>query len=111
MREKDVMKIQNIREEMKGLQQIFSSVRLLEAEECRGETARRALEEKGNSTGLEFLEAEAYYVMARYLEIEGKQYVMELVSRLEVNFSEALGEYEKLTGRMIEYDRRVFVLA
>ena len=33
MREKDVMKIQNIREEMKGLQQIFSSVRLLEAEE------------------------------------------------------------------------------
>ncbi len=109
MREKDVMKIQNIREEMKGLQQIFSSVRLLEAEECRGETARRALEEKGNSTGLEFLEAEAYYVMARYLEIEGKQYVMELVSRLEVNFSEALGEYEKLTGRMIEYDRRVFV--
>ena len=27
MREKDIMKIQNIREEMKGLQQIFSSMR------------------------------------------------------------------------------------
>lgn len=56
----------------------------------------RALEEKGNSTGLEFLEAEAYYVMARYLEIEGKQYVMELVSRLEVNFQRHWGSMRSL---------------
>lgn len=57
--------------------------------------ARKALREKTRKTKLEYVNDDMFQVTARYLEIEGKPYVMEAFQRLDVE------EAEKEEGRLV----------
>lgn len=57
----------------------------------------KALHEKTQKTKLEFLDNEVYEVIAKYMEIDGEPYVMELLNRMEEEtFVDSMGR-EKLT--------------
>ena len=50
---------------------------------CANCISRKALKEKCQKTKVEIIDSEIYQVTARYMEIDGEPYVMEMVSKLE----------------------------
>ena len=50
-------------------------------EPCRNCISQRMMEEHGQTSKLEFLSREMYQVTARYVEIDGEPYVMEMLQK------------------------------
>ena len=50
---------------------------------CANCVSRKALKEKCQKTKVEIVDSEIYQVTARYMEIDGEPYVMEMVNKLE----------------------------
>ena len=104
---KDNMTMQEAQEMQKYLANVFQVVRLLDQEAletgkgigepcqrfpgekrskqdaCANCISRKALKEKCQKTKVEIIDSEIYQVTARYMEIDGEPYVMEMVSKLE----------------------------
>ena len=104
---KDNMTMQEAQVMQKYLANVFQVVRLLDQEAletgkgigepcqrfpgekrskqdaCANCISRKALKEKCQKTKVEIIDSEIYQVTARYMEIDGEPYVMEMVSKLE----------------------------
>lgn len=68
----------------------------------------KALCEKTKKTKLEFMDNEVFEVIAKYMEIDGEPYVMELLNRMEEeNFVDSMGR-EKLVEKLTVYNEKLY---
>lgn len=127
---------QQAEEEMRQYRKIFTVVRLLKADEigrmieepehhavgepCRcysfwGKTqpcenciSAVAFKEKTQKCKWEFLDDHIYQVISRYVEIDGVPQVMELVRELDEDTLIDADGREKLVGKMVQYDDKLY---
>ena len=67
---------------------------------CENCISLKALEEKKQTSKIEFLDSDMYQVFARYLEIDSEPYVMEMLKKLDENTLTDEEGYEKLTEKL-----------
>ena len=127
---------QQAEEEMRQYRKIFTVVRLLKADEigrmieepehravgepCRcysfwGKTqpcenciSAVAFQEKTQKCKWEFMDYHIYQVISRYVEIDGVPQVMELVRELDEDTLIDADGREKLVGKMVQYDDKLY---
>ena len=76
---------------------------------CSKCISQRMLEEHGQASKLEFLGEEMYQVTARYVEIDGEPYVMEMLQKQDgKNFIDEEG-CKKLAGSLMKYSHMVYM--
>lgn len=77
-------------------------------ERCENCISARALSKKTKVTKLEIVNDDSYYIIAKYIEIEGKPFVLEMVSQLthETIFG-AYGQNE-LVESILNYNRKLY---
>lgn len=102
MTKQENMTREQAEEELRQLRKVFRSVRLLTQENvcspggrrpcyaqwkrtrpCENCVARRALEEKGRKSKLEYLDKELYQVTASYIQVDGKPCVLEMTQKMD----------------------------
>ena len=98
---KDIMTMQEVQEMKQQLEQVFSIVRLLDGEtletgegieppcqcysiwgkdeRCTNCISRKALKEKRQKTKIEIVDSKVYQVISKYLNIDGKPYILSLI--------------------------------
>lgn len=106
------MTMQEAKQTMRYMESVFDVVRLLEADTlreihygdytskepkapcqcydfwkksspCENCVSIRALEEKNRKVKMEFIDSVLYQVIAKYMEIDGREYVMEMINCLD----------------------------
>lgn len=75
---------------------------------CNNCISVRAFEEKSVRTKLEYLNSEIYEVTARYVEIDGKPYVMELIKKLDEEFLIDLEDRDRIVEKLNGYDEKLY---
>ena len=75
---------------------------------CENCISLKALEEKKQTSKIEFLDSDMYQVFARYLEIDSEPYVMEMLKKLDENTLTDEEGYEKLTEKLIVYSEKLY---
>ena len=106
------MTMEHAKEVMECYKEVFTKVRLLDTNDIQNcqqnNIYLRALEEKSQKTKLEFSGEKIYQVIARYVQIDEKPYVMELVKCLNDDFEMDYSSSEKLIGMLAEYDEKLY---
>ena len=128
---------QQAAEEAKMLEKVFDVVRLLEGDffeqmqddprigvkigmcqcydfwkknkPCENCTSMKAYAEKKQKTKLEFLDADVFLVISRYLEIDDEACVMELVKHLENDTLIDTDGRDKLVGKLKGYQDKLYI--
>lgn len=127
-----VMTMKEAREMIKHLREVFDVVRLLEADslheldennnikycECYEFWNRRhrcdncvsqcAIECKDQRVKLEYLDSDIYEVIAKYLEIDGKKYSLEMLKRIDNEMMSDPGDCEKLVMEMTGFSKKLY---
>lgn len=127
-----VMTMEEAREMMKHLREVFDVVRLLEADslheldennnikycECYEFWNRRhrcdncvsqcAIECKGQRVKLEYLDSDIYEVIAKYLEIDGRKYSLEMLIRINKDVMSDPGDCKKLVMEMTGFSKKLY---
>lgn len=75
---------------------------------CENCISFKALEEKKQTSKIEFLDSDMYQVFARYLEIDSESYVMEMLKKLDENTLTDEEGYEKLTEKLTVYSEKLY---
>ena len=75
---------------------------------CENCISLKALEEKKQTSKIEFLDSDMYQVFARYLEIDSEPYVMEMLKKLDENTLTDEEGYEKLTEKLTIYSEKLY---
>ncbi len=75
---------------------------------CDNCISLKALDEKKQTSKIEFLDSDMYQVFARYLEIDGESYVMEMLKKLDENTLTDKEGYEKLAGKLTVYSEKLY---
>lgn len=75
---------------------------------CENCIAFKALQEKGKGSKLEFMDNSVFQVLADYVEVDGKPYVMEMLKKLDESTLLDTYGYEKLLGRMELYSEKLY---
>lgn len=75
---------------------------------CENCTSLQALYQRTQKTKLEFIEDELYQVTSRYIKVDGRDCVMELVKYMEMDTLVDSRGCEKLVNQLIEYDQRLY---
>lgn len=68
----------------------------------------QALRDKDVHTKLEFIGSQLYEVTARYMEVEGEPYVLELVKRMDDNYMIDENQREKLLRHFGDYHEQLY---
>lgn len=76
---------------------------------CENCTSMKAYAEKKQKTKLEFLDADVFLVISRYLEIDDEACVMELVKRLENDTLIDTDGRDKLVGKLKGYQDKLYI--
>lgn len=76
---------------------------------CENCTSMKAYAEKKQKTKLEFLDADVFLVISRYLEIDDKACVMELVKHLENDTLIDTAGRDKLVGKLKGYQDKLYI--
>ena len=76
---------------------------------CENCTSMKAYAEKKQKTKLEFLDADVFLVISRYLEIDDKACVMELVKQLENDTLIDTDGRDKLVGKLKGYQDKLYI--
>lgn len=128
---------QQVAEEAKMLEKVFDVVRFLEGDffeqmqddprigvkigmcqcydfwkknkPCENCTSMKAYAEKKQKTKLEFLDADVFLVISRYLEIDDEASVMELVKHLENDTLIDTDGRDKLVGKLKGYQDKLYI--
>lgn len=130
-----IMTMQQAQTEMELYKKVFTVVRLLDKREFRLEEndnpggdmelchcydfwkkekpctnciAVRAFEEKSVRTKLEYLDSDIYQVTARYVEIDGQPYVMELLRKMDEEFLVDLENRDRLMEKLSRYNEKLY---
>ena len=104
---------QQAEQEMEQLRKVFSSVRMLTAEQVQageavGDAARQALEEKTTHSQMEYRGQELYEVTALFAQVEGTPCVLELERRLDRIMLLDPEESEQLFNNLAEYRGKLY---
>ena len=75
---------------------------------CDNCISLKALDEKKQTSKIEFLDSDMYQVFAKYLEIDGEPYVMEMLKKLDENTLTDKEGYEKLAGKLTVYSDKLY---
>ena len=75
---------------------------------CENCISLKALNEKKQTSKIEFLDSDMYQVFARYLEIDSEPYVMEMLKKLDENTLTDEEGYEKLTEKLTVYSEKLY---
>ena len=75
---------------------------------CENCISLKALEEKKQTSKIEFLDSDMYQVFARYLEIDSEPFVMEMLKKLDENTLTDEEGYEKLTEKLTVYSEKLY---
>lgn len=75
---------------------------------CENCISLKALEEKKQTSKIEFLDSDMYQVFVRYLEIDDEPYVMEMLKKLDENTLTDEEGYEKLTEKLTVYSEKLY---
>ena len=128
---------QQVAEEAKMLEKVFDVVRFLEGDffeqmqddprigvkigmcqcydfwkknkPCENCTSMKAYAEKKQKTKLEFLDADVFLVISRYLEIDDEACVMELVKHLDNDTLIDTDGRDKLVGKLQGYQNKLYI--
>lgn len=128
---------QQVAEEAKMLEKVFDVVRFLEGDffeqmqddprigvkigmcqcydfwkknkPCENCTSMKSYAEKKQKTKLEFLDADVFLVISRYLEIDDEACVMELVKHLENDTLIDTDGRDKLVGKLKGYQDKLYI--
>ena len=130
-----IMTMQQAQIEMELYKKVFTIVRLLDKREFRLEEndnpggdmelchcydfwkkekpctnciAARAFEEKSVRTKLEYLDSDIYQVTARYVEIDGQPYVMELLKKMDEECLVDLENRDRLMEKLSGYNEKLY---
>ena len=130
-----IMTMQQAQTEMELYKKVFTVVRLLDKREFRLEEsdnpggdmelchcydfwkkekpctnciAARAFEEKSVRTKLEYPDSDIYQVTARYVEIDGQPYVMELLRKMDEEFLVDLENRDRLMEKLSGYNEKLY---
>lgn len=76
---------------------------------CENCTSMKAYAEKKQKTKLEFLDADVFLVISRYLEIDDEECVMELVKHLENDTLIDTDGRDKLVGKLKGYQDKLYI--
>lgn len=76
---------------------------------CENCISMKAYAEKKQKTKLEFLDADVFLVISRYLEIDGEACVMELVKHLENDTLIDTDGRDKLVGKLKGYQDKLYI--
>ncbi len=76
---------------------------------CENCTSMKAYAEKKQKTKLEFLDADVFLVISRYLEIDDEACVMELVKHLENDTLIDTDGRDKLVGKLKGYQDKLYI--
>ena len=75
---------------------------------CHGCVAMDAFLRKAELCKLEFIGDDIYQIMAKYLEIDGKPYVMELLKKMDKNSLIDRKDHERLINSLTGYNERLY---
>ena len=130
-----IMTMQQAQMEMELYKKVFTVVRLLDKREfrleendnpggdmelchcydfwkkekpCKNCIAARAFEEKSVRTKLEYPDSDIYQVTARYVEIDGQPYVMELLRKMDEEFLVDLENRDRLMEKLSGYNEKLY---
>lgn len=76
---------------------------------CENCTSMKAYAEKKQKTKLEFLDADVFFVISRYLEIDDEACVMELVKHLENDTLIDTDGRDRLVGKLKGYQDKLYI--
>lgn len=133
---KDSMTMKQAEEKMECLREVFSVVRLVEGEmlekreaqkeetgtidicqcysfwnkekPCENCISLKSLKEKKQATKLEFLDSDMFQVFSRYVEIDGKPYVMEMLKKLDEDTLVDAAGYGKMVHKLSVYNDKLY---
>ena len=133
--EKDVMSGPEAEEFIEELKKVFSIVRLLDKDNfehmerhynehgevpcqcyeiwkkkspCENCISTKTFADGKQRTKLEFIDSKIYQVISRYIEIDGKPYVMELVSQLDENSLVDADGRNRLLKKLVGYNKELY---
>ena len=75
---------------------------------CQGCVAMEAFLRKAELCKLEFIGDDIYQIMAKYLEIDGNPYVMELLKKMDKNSLIDRKDHERLISSLTGYNERLY---
>ena len=135
MKQQDIMTREQAEIELKCLRDVFSEVRLLDKDymeqlqkkqkehqilpcqwhdflrkehQCEQCSSLAAYLSKKQNTKLEILETDVYFVISRYVEIDGEPYIIEMFKRLHDNSVMDSLERERLVNKLIGYKEKLY---
>lgn len=76
---------------------------------CSDCVAMRALAEKGEATKFELLGSEIFQVLARYIEIDGEPYVMELLKHIDSRMLANMNDYSEFASHIAGYNEKLYI--
>ena len=135
MKQQDIMTRERAEAELACLREVFSEVRLLDKQymeqlqrqqverqklpcqwhdflqkehQCDRCSSLEAFLSKKQNTKLEILGTDVYFVISRYVEIDGEPYVIEMFKRLHDNSVMDTLERKRLVNKLIGYKEKVY---
>ena len=75
---------------------------------CENCVSLKAFEGKTQKTKLEFMDSDIYQVTARYVEIDGQPYVMELLRKMDEEFLVDLENRDRLMEKLSRYNEKLY---
>ena len=136
MNKQDQMTMQEAERKMESLREVFQVVRLVDGEmlmdrekrinagdlsetcqcysfwkkdkECENCSSLLALKEQTQKIKFEFLDLQVFQVISRYVEIDGRPYVMEMIQNLDESIQIDQEGYEKLISKLSGYNEKLY---
>ena len=133
---KDCMTMEQAEQKMECLREVFSVVRLVDGEmlkkraeqsqetdsmdtcqcysfwnktkPCENCISMKSLKEKKQAAKLEFLDSDIFQVFSRYVEIDGKPYVMEMLKKLDEDTLVDTAGYGKMVHKLSVYNDKLY---
>ena len=136
MNKQDQMTMQEAERKMESLREVFQVVRLVDGKmlmdrekrinagdlsetcqcytfwkkdkECENCRSLLALKEQPQKIKFEFLDLQVFQVISRYVEIDGRPYVMEMIQNLDESIQIDQEGYERLISKLSGYNEKLY---
>ena len=136
MNKQDQMTMQEAERKMESLREVFQVVRLVDGKmlmdrekrinagdlsetcqcysfwkkdkECENCSSLLALKEQTQKIKFEFLDLQVFQVISRYVEIDGRPYVMEMIQNLDESIQIDQDGYDKLISKLSGYNEKLY---
>ena len=136
MNKQDQMTMQEAERKMESLREVFQVVRLVDGKmlmdrekrinagdlsetcqcysfwkkdkQCENCSSLLALKEQTQKIKFEFLDLQVFQVISRYVEIDGRPYVMEMIQNLDESIQIDQEGYDKLISKLSGYNEKLY---